>query len=171
MVTFTFVHVWNILYVPLYGVSYLYADLIRVVNLFPTLILWSIIVAFSRMMSLYIWFWLLWRIYLHYATWHIGRIVSLPKTSWPGILHLVLWYVERTVKSAAARIPIHGPAPSTYVSCKFYVRTRFPSTWCSIFTIAFACGLPGDTDLVLIPYSFSIKLSLNSWPRNSPPWS
>ena len=41
--------------------------------------------------------------------------MSLPKTSWPGIFSFVWWYVERTVKAAAARIPIKGSASSTYV--------------------------------------------------------
>ena len=34
--------------------------------------------------------------------------------------------------------------------------------------ISFACGLPGKAGLVLIPYSYSVKLFLNSITRNSP---
>ena len=106
--------------------------------------------------------------YIQSAMWFIGRIMSRPKTSWPEILPLDVWYVERTAKASAARIPDHGWGSSTYVFCRLYVRTRFPSTWCIISAIAFACRVPGDTGLVLIPYSFSIKLFFNSWPRNYP---
>ena len=112
-----------------------------------------------------------WRIYLQSATWFIGRVISQPKTSWPGLLTLVVWYLEHTAKTSAARITIHGSASSTYVYCILYVPTRFPSTWCIISMIAFACRLSGESGLVLIPYYYFIKIFLNSWPGNSPPRS
>ena len=108
------------------------------------------------------------RIYLQSATWFMGKIIYQPKTSCPRIFPLVVWYVERTAKAAAARIPIHGSSSSTYVSCRCYVRTILPSTLCILSTIAFAYGFPGDAGLVLIPYLFSIKLFVNSLPRNYP---
>ena len=111
------------------------------------------------------------RIYLLSATWVMGRIVYQPKTSCPRLFPLVVWYVERTVKAAAARIPIHGSAPSAYFSCRWYVRTIFPINWCILSTVVFACGLPGDAGLVLLPYLFSIKIFFNLWPRNYPLWS
>ena len=123
------------------------------------------------MTLLYIFVCLRCHIYLQSTTWVMGRIMSQPKTSWPGILPLVVWYVERTAKADAPRITIHGSASYIYVSCRLYVRTILPSTWCILSTIVFACRLPGDEGLLLIPYSFSIKLFLNSWPRNSPHWS
>ena len=112
-----------------------------------------------------------WNIYLQSSTWLIGRIMYWPKTIWPRLLPLVVWYVYHTAEAAAARILIHGSASSTYVSFRLYVRTGLPSTWCIISTIAFTYGFSGDAGLVLITYSFSIMLFLNSWPRNFPPWS
>ena len=47
----------------------------------------------------------------------------LPKTSWPGIFSFVLWYVDRTSKDSAARIPIHGSASSTYVFVDYEVHS------------------------------------------------
>ena len=110
---------------------------------------------------------LAWGIYLQSATWFIGSIMSRPKTSWTGLFSLVLWYVYCTAKAAAANIPIHGSASSTYISCRLYVRCN----WCILSMTAFDCGLPEEAGLVLIPYSFYIKLFLNSWPRNSHPQS
>ena len=112
-----------------------------------------------------------WRIYLQSAMWFIGRITSRPKTRCTGLLTLVVWYVKRTAKAATARIPIHGSALSTYVSCRLYVRTEFPSTFCILSMIPSALEFPGDTGLVLIPQLFYIKLFLNLWPRNSTPRS
>ena len=71
---------------------------------------------------------------------------------------LVLWYTDCTVKAAAARIPIHSSASSIYVSCVLYERTRLPSTQCILSMIEFDYGLPGESGLLLIPYSFSIKI-------------
>ena len=105
------------------------------------------------------------------ATLLMGGIMSLPNTNCPRIFNFIMWYVDCTAKSAAARIPINGSASSTYVSCGFYVCTRFPNTWCILSMVAFSFGLPGEAGLVLIPYSFSIKLFLNSWLRNSLPRS
>ena len=73
------------------------------------------------------------------------------KTSCTGMFCLVLWYIDRTTKAAAARIPIHGSASSTYISCRLYVRARLPSTLCILSMIAFACGFPEESGLVLIP--------------------
>ena len=86
-------------------------------------------------------------------------------------LPLVMCYVNHTTKVAAARITIHGSASSTYISCRLYMRTRFPSSWCIISMIVLDCGLPRETGLVLIKYSFPIKLFLNLWPRNYTPRS
>ena len=85
-----------------------------------------------------------------------------PNTSWPRLLPLVLWYVERTAKSADARIPIHGSASFTYVSCRLYFCARFLNTLCILYLVAFVCGLPGGSGLVLITYSLSINRFLNS---------
>ena len=96
--------------------------------------------------------------------------MSWTNISQPGILPLVLWYVNRAYKDDAARIPIHGSVSFKYVSCRFYVRTRFPSTLFILSMIAFSCGFLGEYCLVLIKYSFSINIFKNLWPRNSPPW-
>ena len=112
-----------------------------------------------------------WRIYIQSTTWFIGRVMSRPNTSWTGLLPLVVCYIGCTTKAAAARIPIHVSASYTYVSCRLYVRKIFPSTWCILSTVSFACGFPWDAVLVIIPSSFSINIFLNSWPRNSPPQS
>ena len=101
----------------------------------------------------------------------MGSNISLPKTIWPGLLALFLWCIYCTMKANAIRIPTHGSASSTYVSCILYAHTRLPSTWCILYIVSFACGFLGGYFLVLIPYSFSIKLFLNLWPSNSPPWS
>ena len=122
-------------------------------------------------MSLLICVCLRWRMYLESAMWLMGSIMYQPNIIWPGILSFVLWYVDRTKKADASRIPIHGSASYIYVSCRLYVRTRFSSTWFIFSMIAFACGFRGEAVLVLILYSFSIRLFLNSLPRNSPPWS
>ena len=114
---------------------------------------------------------LCWCIYLQSSTWFIGSIVSRPKISWPGLLSLVVWYVDRIAKADSDRITINGTASSMYVYCKLYVRTRFPITWCIIYMILFACGFHGEAGLVLIPYLSSIKIFLNSWLRNYPPRS
>ena len=91
-----------------------------------------------------------------------------PKTNWPEILCLVWWYICCTAKAAAVSIPIQGSESSTYASCRLYVHTRLPNTWCIFSMVAFTCGLLGEAGLVLIPYYFSIKLLLNSWLRKSP---
>ena len=119
-------------------------------------------------MSLFICIFLRWRIYLLSATWFIGKIMSRPKISWPGLFSLVLWYVDCTAKAAASRIPINGSASSTYASCRLNVRTRFLSTLFILYIIAFACGFLEGSGLVLKPYSFSIRIFLNSRPRNYP---
>ena len=129
------------------------------------------LLAFSWMKLLYICVCLRWHVYLQSTTWIIVRIMFRPKTSWTRLLHLILWYVEHNAKAAASRIPIHVSASSTYVHCRCYVCAKFPSTWCILSTIASAYGFPGGAGLVLIPYSFSIKLLLNLWQRNYPPWS
>ena len=49
----------------------------------------------------------------------IGSIVSYPKTNWPGFFCLVRWYVLRTMKAAAAKMPIHGSESSKYVSVDY----------------------------------------------------
>ena len=103
--------------------------------------------------------------------WFIGRIISRPKTCWPRNFPLVRWYVHRTMKASAARITMHGLASSTDVSCRLYVCTRFPSTWCILSMVEFECGLPEESRLVLIAYFFSIKFILNSWLSNYPSWS
>ena len=71
---------------------------------------------------------------------------------------LVLWYVDCTTNATAARIPIHRSESSTYIYCRLYVHTRLPSNWCILYIIAFACGFPEKSGLVLITYSFYIKL-------------
>ena len=130
--------------------------------------MWSVLVVFSRFASLFICVWLLWRMYLQSATLFVGIIMYLPKNNCPRLLYFLLWYADRTVKAAVDRITIHGSASSTYVFCILYEHTRLPNTVCIISMIAFACGFPGESGLVLIPYSFYINLSLNSWLRNSP---
>ena len=84
--------------------------------------------------------------------------MSRPKTSWPVLLFLVLWYVDRTVKATATMIPIHGSASYTYVS--LYYTLLQGSLVLNLFSsmIFFTCGLSEEAGLVLIPYSFSIKL-------------
>ena len=109
--------------------------------------------------------------YLQSATWFIGSIMSQLKTSWPMILIFLLWYIYYTLKASAASIPIHGSASSTYVSCRLYVCRRFHSNWCIVSMISFSCGFPGEYGLVLIPYPYSVKLFLNSWPINYSPQS
>ena len=103
--------------------------------------------------------------------WFIGRIIYQPSTSWPILLPIVRWYVERTEKAAAASNPIHGSASSTYGSFMLYFHARFPSDLCILSVVVFACGFPEESGLFLIPYSFSINLFLNLWPRNYPPRS
>ena len=73
-------------------------------------------------------------------------------------------------KAVAARMPIHGSASSTYVSCRLYERTRFPSNWCIISMVAFASGLPEGAGFFLTPYYCFIKILLNSRLSNYPPW-
>ena len=97
--------------------------------------------------------------------------MSRPKTSWPGILPLVLWCMDRTAKAAPPTITTHGSASSTYTFCRLYVRTRFPINLCIISMMVPTCGFLGEYGLVLIPYWFYIKLHSNFSPRNSPPWS
>ena len=99
-----------------------------------------------------------WCIYLQSYTLFIGRIFSWTKSAGLECFTLVLWYVYCTVNGTVARIPIHGSTSYTNVSCRFYVCTRFPSNWCIISMISFACGFLGK--IVLIPYLFSIKLFL-----------
>ena len=168
-VTFLYVRVWKFLYRPLNEVSYLYADLLLIMTLSPTLKLKSILVEFSLITSFSICACLRWRMYLQFSMCFIGIIMSRPNTNLPGISPLVCWYVERTTKSSSARIPSHGSASSTYVSLRLYMHTRFPTTWCFLSVVLFSCGLPEEAYLVLIPYSFSIKLFLNSWWGNYPP--
>ena len=122
-------------------------------------------------MSLFIFVCLTWRVYIQSAMWLVGGIMSLPKNNWPGIFYLFRLYVYITSKSAAAGIPINGSESSTYVSCIFYVRTRFPNNLCILSMAVFSCGFPGGSGLVLIMYSFSVKLFINLWPRNYPPRS
>ena len=93
------------------------------------------------MAYLFIFTCLRWCIYLQPATWFMGSIRYWLKTSCTRLLLFVLWYVDRTTKAPTARITIHGSETSTYISCIWYERT------------------------------FYIKLFLNSWPKNSPPWS
>ena len=114
-------------------------------------------------------FW--WCMYLQFSILLIGSIMSRPKTDWIIIFCFVWWYVLCTMKYASARMPIHGSASSTYVSCILYVCKRFLKTWYIISMVTFACGFPGGSGSVLIPYSCSIKILLNSWPRNYPPQS
>ena len=83
------------------------------------------------------------------------------KSIWPGLLSLVLWYVDCNAKVDAARITIHGSDSSTYVSCILYVRISFPINLCFTYMISLDCGFPGESGLVLIIYSFYIKLFLN----------
>ena len=101
----------------------------------------------------------------------IWKIVSWPKDICPGLFTLVLWYVACITKANSTRITIFWSESSTYVSCRLYVRTRFPNTWCILSPIVSVWVFSGGVGLVLIPYSYSINPFLNSWPRNSPPWS
>ena len=94
-----------------------------------------------------------------------------PKTNWPWLFCLVWRYILCTTKSNAARMPIYGSASSTYVSCRLYVRTRFPNTWCILYMVSFACGFPRESGLILITYSCSVKLIFNSLPINYTPQS
>ena len=112
-----------------------------------------------------------WRMYPQLDIWSIGRIMSRPKTNRPRLLCLVQWYVICSEIYATTRMPIHGSASFTYIFCRLYVRTLLPRTWYILSIVAFACGFPGEADYVLIIYSCSIKLLLNSWMRNCPPWS
>ena len=80
--TVLFVHVWKIKYVPLNGVLYLYAGFIFFMTLSLTLKLLSILVVFSRMKSLFICACLHKLIYLQYAMWFMGDIMSQLKMSW-----------------------------------------------------------------------------------------
>ena len=101
----------------------------------------------------------------------IGIIVSRPNKNWPKILSLIIWFVYHTAKAYSARIPIHGSAPSMYVSHIFYVCVRRSITWCILYVITFACGFSGEFGLYFIPYSSSLKLFFKSRPMNSDPWS
>ena len=166
-----FVHVWKISYVSLNGVSYLYADFILIMNWSPTLKPKSIIVEFLWITSFSICSCLLWRFYLQFAMLFIGRIMYQTNTNWTRLFPLVRWYVDHTAKAASARIPIRVSASSTYISCSLYVSTRFPDTWCILYMVVFDYVFPEEYGLVLIPYSFSIQIFLNLWPRNSPPCS
>ena len=94
-------------------------------------------------------------------------VSSKSHMSW--YIRLTWWYVYRTAKEAEYNIPIHGSASSTYVSYGLYVRTIFPSSLWILSTINFDWEVPGEYGLVLIPYSSSVKLFLNSWPMNYPP--
>ena len=87
--------------------------------------------------------------------------MSQQKNNWPGLFCSVHCYVLHNAKAVAARIPIHGSASSTYVSCRLYVHTIFLNTWYNMYMVEFACGFPGYVGLVLIPYYCSIKLILN----------
>ena len=109
-----------------------------------------------------------WSIYFQFAILSIIRIASCPKANCPRIFYLFQWYVLCNPKAAATRMPIYGSASSKYVSCRLYVRTRLTSTWCIISMVAFSCEFPGESGFVLIPYSCSTKLLLNSRPRNYP---
>ena len=71
---------------------------------------------------------------------------------------LVLWYIDSTANAASTRIHIHQSASYKYVSCMMYECTRFISTWCILSTITPVCGFPVEASLVLIPYSFYIKI-------------
>ena len=115
-------------------------------------------VDFLWMTSFSICFYLRWCMYLQFALWFIRRIMYRTNTNRPGHFPLVRWYIERITKWYSAKIPIHGSASSTYGSCSLYVCTRFPATWCILSIVAFACGFPEEYDLVLIIYSFSIKV-------------
>ena len=123
------------------------------------------------MTSSSIWIFLRWRMCLQHSTLFIGRIMSRPKTIWPGFLPLVLWYIDRTAKAASDRIHIHGSESSEYFPCRLYVCTRFPNTLYIISMIAFTCRFPGESVFILILHSSYIKLFLSSWPGNYPPRS
>ena len=88
--------------------------------------------------------------YFQSDMWFIWGVVSLPNNNWSGLLNLVWWYIERTVKAATDRIPIHGSASSTYVSCSLYVRISFRGALCIIYMVVFVCGFLEGADLVLI---------------------
>ena len=129
------------------------------------------LVEFSQITSFYICACLCWGINLQFAIWLIGRIMSRPNNNWPGLFCLVRWHLSCTANSAAVRITIQGSESSIYVSCRLKERIRFPNHWWVLSIITFACGFLEESGLVPIPYSCSIKLFLNSWPRNSPPRS
>ena len=84
---------------------------------------------------------------------------------------LVQWYLIRTGKAAAARKSIHGSELSTYVYCRLYVSYVHDSLVLDVFVVAFSYGFPMESGLLLIPYTFSIKIILNLRPRNYLPWS
>ena len=112
-----------------------------------------------------------WHMCLQSAKCLIGRIMSLPKTSWPGLLFLILWYVNCTVEAAVAGITIHESDSSTYVTCRLYARTKIPYTWWILYMIVFACGFPVEAIFDFILYSSSIRVCLNSWMMYYDPFS
>ena len=97
--------------------------------------------------------------------------MSSPKTNWTEMLTLVRWYILCTTREAAARMPVHGSASSTYIYCRLYVSYVHDSLVLDVFVVAFSYGFPMESGLLLIPYTFSIKIILNLRPRNYLPWS
>ena len=71
------------------------------------------IIVFVDDIFFYLLFLALTYIYIQSAMCLIGIIVSWSNTSFPGILYLILGYLDRTAKSVTSKIPIHGSASYT----------------------------------------------------------
>ena len=81
-----FFHVWTVFYKPIHGVSYLYAVLFLLNTWSPNLWFYSIQVEFLHMMYFSICAWLYWHIYLLSVMCLIGKTISRPNNSCPGLL-------------------------------------------------------------------------------------
>ena len=91
-----------------YGVSYFYAVCLVSMKLSPTLLSWSTLCLFLRILSLLIWAWFRWRINSQSTSCFIGRIISWLNTNWPGLQPFNPLVVEKITNYAAAQMPIHG---------------------------------------------------------------
>ena len=92
--------------------------------------------------------------------------MSLPKTSWPGVASIVLWYKERTAQASSARMSPQGLTGSNSWLSRSWVRIISLMTPCTRSIMAFACGFLTVVGLYLIqkPSIRSLKSVLNLFP-------
>ena len=74
------------------------------------------------------------------ASWLILRIASLPNTSCDGVCCVVVCTIDRVANILDERIPSKGFSLSKSICWIWKVHMILPIVWCSLSTIALACG-------------------------------